>query len=610
MKASVSTTVPPIAAVFFVCVCSATGPAGVLAAEKPLALHPHNPHYFIWRGEPTILITSGEHYGALLNLDFDYVRYFDELQKNRLNHTRTFSGVYRETSDSFGITDNTLAPKPERFVCPWARSETPGYVDGGNKFDVTKWDQAYFDRLRDFMTQAQKRGVVVEMNLFCPMYEDKMWAACPMNPVNNVNELEAAPREEVYTLKHAKLTEVQLAVTRKIVEELRDFDNLYFEVCNEPYFGGVTMEWQHRIIDEIAAAEKEFPEKHLISLNVANGRAKVENPHPAVSIFNFHYCVPPDTVAMNYGLNKVIGENETGFRGKDDSLYRTEAWDFLIAGGALFNNLDYSFTPQHSDGSFMDYRSPGGGSPELRRQLCILRDFLYEFNFVLMQPDNTVIESVSSQLSAYALVEPGKAYGIILHVPLPKELTPDILQQQTEAELTLKLPRGRYQAQWVNTKTGAVDKSETFDHNEGGKQLSSPVFIVDVALHSRATLTNPRCTGFTRVRVILVPPPCPRYASLVPHWAANLADLVRSPLGRPRNADLRETHGTTNTDVASRLVARLCGNRDSDRPESAHCRARPFNTLRVAVYSGLSHVRVRRVGDDPPGSAQGQRGRH
>ncbi len=47
---------------------------------RPIALHPDNPHYFLWRDKPTVLITSGEHYGALLNLDFDFVRYFNELQ--------------------------------------------------------------------------------------------------------------------------------------------------------------------------------------------------------------------------------------------------------------------------------------------------------------------------------------------------------------------------------------------------------------------------------------------------------------------------------------------------------------------------------------------------
>jgi len=41
------------------------------------------------------LITSGEHYGAALNLDFEYVRYLDELKANALNHTRTFAGTAR-----------------------------------------------------------------------------------------------------------------------------------------------------------------------------------------------------------------------------------------------------------------------------------------------------------------------------------------------------------------------------------------------------------------------------------------------------------------------------------------------------------------------------------
>jgi hypothetical protein len=48
-------------------------------ASTPIALHPDNPHYFLWRGKPTVLITSGEHYGALMNLDFDYRKYFDTL---------------------------------------------------------------------------------------------------------------------------------------------------------------------------------------------------------------------------------------------------------------------------------------------------------------------------------------------------------------------------------------------------------------------------------------------------------------------------------------------------------------------------------------------------
>jgi hypothetical protein len=244
------------------------------------------------------------------------------------------------------------------------------------------------------------------------------------------------------------------------------------------------MDWQHKIVETIVETEKDFPAKHLISMNIANGRKKIEKPHPAVSIFNFHYCVPPDTVAMNYGLNKVIGENETGFRGQADVLYRTEGWDFLLAGGGLFNNLDYSFTAEHPDGTLRGYQSPGGGSQELRRQLGILKRFLYGFDFVHMQPDNSVIRRVSPELTANALVHRGEAYAIYLHVPLPKK-PKDLRQRLREdmvANVTLALPAGSYTAEWINTKTGQVDRRETFDHHAGNKQLRSSRFSNDIAL--------------------------------------------------------------------------------------------------------------------------------
>src|SRR4029077_3139797 len=109
-------------------------------SAEPLALHPKNPHYFLFRGKPAILVTSGEHYGALLNLDFNFIPYLDELHARGFNLTRTFSGTYREVPGSFGITSNTLAPKASRYLSPWLRSSTAGAADGGNKFDLHQWD--------------------------------------------------------------------------------------------------------------------------------------------------------------------------------------------------------------------------------------------------------------------------------------------------------------------------------------------------------------------------------------------------------------------------------------------------------------------------------------
>jgi len=384
-------------------------------ARLPIKLYPENPHYFLFRGLPAILITSGEHYGAVLNLDFDFAPYLDELRTRGFNLTRTFSGTYREIPGSFAIRGNTLAPAPTRYAAPWARSTTPGYHDGGNKFDLSKWDEDYWKRLSDFVSAASERGIVVEYVLFCPMYEDVLWKACPMNAVNNVNGVGNVPsRESVYTLDHPDLLDVQTAFVRKAVAELARFDNVYYEICNEPYFGGVTLEWQRRIADTIVDAEKSFPEKHLIAQNISNGSKKIEDPHPAVSVFNFHYASPPDAVAQNYGLGKAIGFDESGFRGPRDAPYRTEAWDFILAGGALYSNLDYSFTPEREDGS-ADPDAPGGGGPALREQLKVLKDFIHGFDFVKMAPDPGLVSgSLPGGISARALSEAGKAHAVYL----------------------------------------------------------------------------------------------------------------------------------------------------------------------------------------------------
>ncbi|HEU0011347.1 MAG TPA: PA14 domain-containing protein [Verrucomicrobiae bacterium] len=395
-------------------------PLHELRAAQSLALHPDNPRYFLWRGQPTVLITSGEHYGAVLNLDFDYGKYLDTLARDKLNLTRTFAGgAYVEPQGSFGIARNTLAPAAGRFLCPFARSGEPGYAGGGNKFDLNRWDEACFKRFRDFVAQAGRRGVVVEVNLFCPMYEEAQWKLSPFSTNNNVNGLGRIPRTSVYTLdKHGGLLEAQERMTRKFVDELKDFDNVYYEICNEAYFGGVTLAWQHHIADVIHETEAKFParQRHLISQNIANNTAKVEKPHPAVSIFNFHYATPPDAVAMNWNLSKVIGDNETGFRGTNDAPYRMEGWDFILAGGALYNNLDYSFVAGQEDGTFVYPASqPGGGNPDFRRQMRVLREFINDFNFIRMKPDNAVIKGgVPVTLTARALVEPAKAYAVYL----------------------------------------------------------------------------------------------------------------------------------------------------------------------------------------------------
>lgn len=449
---------------------------GWLSAQ-PIQLHPANPHYFSYQGKPTVLITSGEHYGSVLNLDFDFITYLNTLQKNGLNLTRTFTGAYREAPGDFGIEHNTMAPETGRYSCPWPRSEQAGYALGGNKFDLLRWDEAYFKRIKEFVSAAEQRGIIVELALFCPFYEEKMWVISPMNAANHINNVGAVGRNDVYTLdKNGGLLAVQEALVRKIVTELNGFGNVLFEICNEPYFGGVQMAWQHRITDVIVETEKNLPNQHLITQNIANGSATIEKPHPAVSVFNFHYATPPKTVPLNYGLNKVIGDNETGFRGTADSTYRKEGWEFLLAGGGLYNNLDYSFTSVAPGGTYQPGpKSPGGGSPALRQQLGYLKAFMDKLDFVRMQPDSALVSgSLPAQVRVHALSEAGKQYALyVYNSNHPKEAQP--------MSLSLNLPAGRYQITYLEPETGRKQEKK-LRHSGGPASLTTPAFGADLAI--------------------------------------------------------------------------------------------------------------------------------
>ncbi len=64
--------------------------------------------------------------------------------------------------------------------------------------------------------------------------------------------LKESQRAENQTLANSIMA-LQEQLVVKVVRELNEFDNVYFEICNEPYErAGQTDEWQHRIAEAIA----------------------------------------------------------------------------------------------------------------------------------------------------------------------------------------------------------------------------------------------------------------------------------------------------------------------------------------------------------------------
>ena len=447
-----------------------------------LQVHAQNPRYLQFRGRPIVLISSAEHYAAVINRGFDFRAYLDALHEEGMNHTRVFTGVYHEAVDQL-YAGNVLGIAADQFACPHPRTAEPGALDGGTKFDLDRWDPVFFERLHAFCTRASERDIVVEINLFCPLYicwgEGSAWRLSPYHPANNVNGMEGLAAEDVYALGHERMQGCQEAYVRKLVTELNGYDNLYFEVCNEPYADRLPEAWQRRITDLIEETERNLPHRHLISWNVRNYWGEIRDPHPAVSILNFHYARPPRAVALNYGLDRVIGCNETGFDGHDEQTYLFQAWSFILAGGGLFNNLDPSFTTEDPVGARPNPAAEdwAGSRDGLRRRLRVLSEFIHGFDFVRMVPDEEAAASDEPGDVVQVLAEPGRQYAVYLRTPYPSPSFDPGLRR-----LALRLPPGDYTAAWLHPDSGRSEATIPIRADGAPVRLTLPGIREHVAL--------------------------------------------------------------------------------------------------------------------------------
>jgi hypothetical protein len=68
------------------------------------------------------------------------------------------------------------------------------------------------------------------------------------------------------------------------------------------------------------------------------------------------------------------------------------------------------------------------------------------------------------------LAQKGKAYAVYVR------------GGEHRVTLTLELPAGRYEAEWVDVKTGERLGGQGFHHGGGAVELASPSYAEDVAL--------------------------------------------------------------------------------------------------------------------------------
>jgi hypothetical protein len=465
-----------------------------VSTKGPIQLHPTNQHYFLFKGKPLALVTSAEHYGAVLNLDFDYRTYLKSLSGDGMNYTRIFTGTYFEIAgESFGIQNNTLAPDKDKIITPWVQVGTNS--SGYGKFDLSRWNELYFERLKDFMAVAAEHDIIVEVTLFSSIYRDEHWDICPQNPANNINISHEVTRKDAQTLSNGELLSYQLSLVRKMVNELNAYENFFFEIQNEPwsdhtvpvynivnkdelrandwtfkadFADDLSMAWQERLASVIVEEEHKLAKKHLIAQNYSNFRAPIPEVSDHISIINFHYAWP-EAVEWNLNYDKVIGFDESGFAGSGDQVYRRQAWQFMLSGGGLFNSLDYSFFVGHENGMGVN-SAPGGGSKTLRFQLKILSDFLHGFALEKLHPNRSCVRS-SPGLIPYVLSDQNRAYAVYLRA---------IGTEHTS--LALETGDGNFLVQTLNNLTGSYSKPVIISSRDGAIEIDIEIPEGELAL--------------------------------------------------------------------------------------------------------------------------------
>ncbi len=307
---------------------------------NPIRLHPDNPKVFEFRGKTIMLLTPTEHYGAVMNRPFSYERYLVDCAEKGIHFSRLFL-LFRELQSSMNPY-STCKPESTDYVAPYRRVAPELAQDGQFKYDLDQWNPEFFYRLNGFLSMASKCGVVVEVVLFSNTYADAIWALNPLNGANNLNDVETISWYDYTTMRHEKLWARQQAFARKIVEELNGYDNIVWEVCNEPG-GNVPVEgapgtdevnaWLDALIAIIRETEADLPNRHLVFGQEAFAYALpgVEN---RLDVFQF---AERAFATMDYDVVNAHALSNMRYRGKHYNLGR-----FMHAEMNLEAFRDYS----------------------------------------------------------------------------------------------------------------------------------------------------------------------------------------------------------------------------------------------------------------------------
>lgn len=270
-----------------IAVCLVMGGLMLSAQDGPLRILKSNPRYFTDGSGKAIYLTGTHNWNNFQDTGhrssagdpppvLDYKWYLDFLEADHHNFFRLWRWESTMWDD-----DEPKGVKHAR-PHPWLRTGPGVANDGKPKFDLTRFDPEYFDRMRQRIEAARARGMYVSVMLFegWEVQFVDAWTCHPYNPSNNVNQVDAdANRDgrgvEYYTLQSSpmgkRVLALQEAYVRKVIDTVNDLDNVLYEICNEA--GAYSTEWQYHMIRFIHEYEAGKPEQHPVGMTfeVAGG---------------------------------------------------------------------------------------------------------------------------------------------------------------------------------------------------------------------------------------------------------------------------------------------------------------------------------------------------
>lgn len=425
------------------------------AGAGPLRGHPTNPRYFTDDRGNAIYLT-GSHtwtnlqdvtgYKELTNLDElgGFQKHLEWLRSYNHNFIRLW--ILEHAWDA--PENATVSP------LPWPRTGPGNALDGKPKFDVTKFDPAYFDRLRARAIAAGDQGFYVSIMLFDSWSVEHRgtWEGHPFHASNNVNGIDGDPDHdgigiETHMLRIPAVTKLQEAYARKVVDTLNDLDNVLYEISNESEYGA---DWHNHLARVIQDYEATKPKRHPVGITGGGPTNAELFAGPADWISPTEWTDPP----ANDGRKVVLIDTD-----HIGHVSRTWIWrSFLRGHNPILMDWMHKTSPWYGPADQDAMRKAMGQTLKMARRM----------NLAAMTPQNDLAST------GYCLADSGREY--LVYVPRGGEVTVDL----SGASGTLAVA-------WIEPYDGAVSPGPAVE-GEGKRALKAP-FSGDAVLHLKSDAT-------------------------------------------------------------------------------------------------------------------------